>query len=175
MSFGSRARSGAALLRRAAPRAALLALLWWVLNNGSTGSWWLAVPTLVGAVLLSLALTPTSGWGWSPLGFIRFVPFFLWQSVGGGVDVALRALRPSLPLAPDFVEYELRLSPQAARVFMADVASLLPGTLGAELKGDRLNVHVLNSGPRALESIEELESRVAALFGVELEAGEGSP
>ncbi|MGA9819917.1 MAG: hypothetical protein WBQ54_23770, partial [Pseudolabrys sp.] len=42
------------------------------------------------------------------------VPGFLYQSIVAGVDVALRALNPRLPLQPGFVIYPMRLPPSAA-------------------------------------------------------------
>ncbi len=157
--------SGGATLR-AAPRAALLALLWWVLTGGDAGSWLIGAPVIVGATVASLALLPAGGWRWSPAGVLRFVPFFLWQSLVGSVDVALRALRPGLPLHPTLLDYELRLPEKPARVFMANTISLLPGTLSAELEGRRLRVHTLTQGPEVLENLRKLELRVSALFGL---------
>lgn len=161
-------------MSRALPRAALLALLWWVLTGGSAESWLFGIPLIIGSTLASLALLPAGHRVWTPslAGAARFVPFFAWQSLAGGSDVALRALRPSLPLDPDFVDYEIRLPEGPPRVFMANVTSLLPGTLGAELEGRRLLVHTLSRGPEVLENLEETEDRVAGLFGIELERRE---
>ncbi|MDQ3315904.1 MAG: Na+/H+ antiporter subunit E [Actinomycetota bacterium] len=97
------------LVRRIAPRVALLALLWWALNGDNAGSWWVGAPAIAAAALVGVALSPRAGPSPTLLGTLRFVPFFLRQSLVGGADVALRALRPSLPLAPDFLEYRLRL------------------------------------------------------------------
>ncbi|HSK86317.1 MAG TPA: Na+/H+ antiporter subunit E [Rubrobacter sp.] len=162
------------LLRRAAPRVVLLALLWWVLTGGETDSWLVGSFTIAGALIVSLALLPAGGWRWTLTGVGRFVPFFLWQSLVGGLDVALRALRPARPLDPAFLEYPLGLPSDPARVFMANTVSLLPGTLSAELEGQRLRVHTLTENPKVLENLRELESRVAGLFGLELEAVRGS-
>ncbi len=163
------------LLRRAASRAALLAVGWWVLTDGSPGSWMFGVPTIVGATLVSVALLPGKGWRLSPTGLARFVPFFLWQSLAGGWDVALRALRPGRPLSPDFLDYTLRLPEGTARVFMAGVISLVPGTLTVGLGDDRVRVHLLTDDPGALETLRELESRVADLFGLRLADAEPRP
>ena len=160
--------SAATLLCRTLP----LVLLWWVLSGGDAGSWLIGVPVILGATVLGLALRPSGGWRWTLTGAVRFVPFFLRQSLGGGVDVALRALRPGRPLHPAFVDYELRLAENPARVFMANVISLLPGTLSAQLEGRRLRVHTLTRGQEVPDDLQDLESRVAALFGLELTAPE---
>lgn len=155
-------------MRRAAPRAVLLTVVWWILTGGSFSSWLFGVPTIAGATLVSVALLPADGWRWSPTGLARFVPFFLWQSLVGGWDVALRALRPSRPLSPDLFEYALRLPEGTSRVFMAGLLSLVPGTLSVGLEGRRLRIHSLTDDPGVIENLRTLESRVADLFGVEL-------
>ena len=55
---------------------------------------------------------------------------------------------------------------------MANVASLLPGTLIAGLDGDRLEVHVLDQRGDFRRELEALERRVADLFGASLPARE---
>lgn len=162
-----RGASPATLVRRGAPRVALLVLLWWALVAGYAGSWFVGAFAIAGAAAASLLLSP-GGWRWSLVGALRFVPFFAYQSLVGSVDVAARALRPRLPLEPALLDYTLRLPENHARVFMADTISLLPGTLSAALKGRQLRVHTLTQGPEVLENLHELESRVAALFALEL-------
>lgn len=162
------------MLLLAAPRAALLAVGWWVLTDGSPGSWVFGVPTIVGATLVSVALLPGGGRRPSPAGLAHFVPFFLWQSLAGGWDVALRALRPGRPLSPALLDYTLRLPEGTARAFMAGVISLVPGTLTVGLGDGRIRVHLLTDDPRALETLRELESRVADLFGLRLADAEPS-
>ncbi len=169
-----RGASAGTLLRRAAPRIVPLVLVWWVLSSGDAGSWLIGAPVITGAVIVNLALLPARGWRWTPGGVVRFVPFFLRQSLSGGVDVALRALRPSRPLHPTLLDYTLRLPENPARVFMVSVISLLPGTLSAELEGRHLRVHTLIQGPAVLENLRELEIRVAALFGLELGSHENT-
>jgi len=162
------------LLRRAALRLALLALLWLVLTGGDTSTWYIGALAVVAGTLASLALLPGHSWRWTVGGLVRFVPFFVWETLSGGIDVALRALRPSMPLEPEIVPYESRLPLNAARVFMAGVTSLLPGTLSAELEGRRLRVHSLAGADEALENLDKLENRVADLFGLELSTDGGS-
>ena len=167
--------SAKVLLRRATFRLALLALLWLILTGGDTSTWYIGALAVSAGTLISLAVSPAYSWRWTVGGFVRFLPFFVWQSVSGGTDVALRAVRPSMPLEPELLSYESRLPLNAARVFMANVTSLLPGTLSAELKGRGLRVHSLTGADEALENLDKLEIRVADLFGLELDTeGEDS-
>jgi multicomponent Na+:H+ antiporter subunit E len=97
-------------------------------------------------------------------GLISFVPFFFWRSLCGSIDVARRALHPKMPLEPAFIDYSLSLPNGAPRLFMANVVSLLPGTLSAELLEGCLKVHVLDAKADVVGELQSLESRVAATF-----------
>jgi multicomponent Na+:H+ antiporter subunit E len=107
-------------------------------------------------------------------GFIRFLPFFFWQSLQGGFDVARRVMDPRLPISPSFLHYVIRLPDESARLFLAGAISLLPGTLSAELTGADLQVHILDDQQPALQKLRVVENRVAALFGSILTQGDES-
>lgn len=109
----------------------------------------------------------------SLIGWLRFIPFFIGQSLKGGLDVAWRALHPTLPIAPRLVDYPLRLSSEEAQVFMTNITSLLPGTLGARLKDDCLQVHVLDGHGDFRTELGALEEKVATLFRIRLEQSNG--
>ena len=152
-------------------RTVLFALLWWILTDGAINSWLVGVPVVLLAVLASEALL--SGVSWSLPGMVRFVPFFLWHSLYGGVDVARRALHPRLPISPELFDYRWRLPPGLPRVFMANAVSLLPGTLSAELDEEHLRVHVLDQTGAFASGLALIEVRVAQLFGLSLVADGG--
>ena len=150
--------------RRYAFRAVLFALLWWILTEGAMNSWVVGVPTVVFAVFASGALLPRVSWSLS--GIAGFIPFFLWRSLYGGVDVARRALHPRLPISPGLIDHRWRLPPGLPRVFMANTVSLLPGTLSAELDEEYLRVHVLDQTSTIDSELTMIEMRVAKLFGL---------
>lgn len=152
-------------------RLGLFGLLWLVITEGRPGSWVVGLVFVAAATWLSLALHQSPGWRLRPLGLLRFVPYFAWYSLRGGVDVAWRALHPRMPLNPGLLEYQLRLPTPAARVFLAGVLSLLPGTLGARIEGPRLIVHALDLEQNLPEALAELEVRVADLFDLRLTGG----
>lgn len=149
-------------------RAVLFALVWWILAEGTTSSWSFGVLFVVLASVVSLQLTPRRGWKLHPLGAASFVGFFLWNSIVSGVDVALRAVRPSMPMYPGFVTYQLRLPGDAARVLLANTISMLPGTLSSELSGDSVVIHVLDCTLPVAEETRKVEERIADALGVEL-------
>lgn len=165
-------------LIRLLERLAIFIVLWWVLSEGDSSSWLFGVPFAVLASWASLRLTPQRGWRIRPLGVLRFAAFFAYHSVAGGVDVALRALRPSMPLVPGFVTYPVRLGTDSARVLLADTVSLLPGTLSSGFEGDSLVLHVLDCDLPVFEDVRRVEERIASALGLELvervaQAGDG--
>lgn len=100
-----------------------------------------------------------------PLGMLRFIPWFLLQSLLGGVDVALRAVRGPRALSPGVVTYEMRIRSPVVRVIMANTISLMPGTLTARLEGPHLHVHALDTREEVTARLAEVEARVAKAFG----------
>ena len=160
--MSSSLRSSWNVLSRVLP----LAAAWLILAGADPASWIIGAPFVMLAVWASLALHSPGEGGFSPLRVLVFAPFFLWQSFRGGVDVALRVLRPRLRVAPGARTYRLRLVHPSGRVLLLNTLSLLPGTLSADLQGDLLTVHALDvTDTMALDAeLVRLERRVAALF-----------
>ncbi len=140
------------------------ALLWWVLSEGR-----IKEPAFPVIVVVTLALAANYFWPenfvrWRLSSLVTFIPYFMLESLRGGLDVSLRALRPSLPLMPGFVTYNLKLNTEAARVFFTWIVSLLPGTASVKLEGEALLIHLLDTSAPIMPRLEELESRVAKLM-----------
>lgn len=150
-------------------RVALIALLWWILTEGDLGYWGLALPIIIATTVASLLLMPAGTWRWSLIPLVRFVPYFLYQTWHGSLDVARRALHPRLPLQPAFIDYRLRLPEGPQRVFLSGILSLLPGTLSVDLRTTELRVHVLDETMPVAANIRNLEGLVADLFGVAID------
>jgi multicomponent Na+:H+ antiporter subunit E len=148
-------------------RLAIFAVAWLALTDAAPASWVVGAPVVALATWTSLRLRPPRGVRPSFPGALSFVPFFLWQSLKGGVDVALRVMCPQMRVAPGIVTYRLRLVTPSARIIVINTLSLLPGTLSADLRGDRLSVHALDAtDSEALHAeIARLECRVAAMLG----------
>lgn len=143
-------------------RALLFSLIWWLLTEGQSGAWGMGVWLVLIGAALSVSMAPPVGW--SLLGLLRFIPFFVRYSLVGGVDVARRAFSQRMALQPAIIEYPLTLTLPQSRLFMVGVISLLPGTLTAEVQGDKLWVHVLDQGNDIKGDLQMLERRVASLF-----------
>lgn len=146
-----------------------LAALWWVIAGGAPGSWIVGGPAVLAAAWAVGRLGTGAGVRLSMAGLLRFLPFFIWESLRGGVDVALRTLAPRPRVKPGFLRYQTRLRDPAARVFLANCVSLLPGTLAAELEADRLSVHTLCAEADNEAELRRLELAIAGLFSEGLE------
>ena len=136
-----------------------LALVWFALTGPDPAA---LLPGLAAVSLgtwLSLRLLPPACWLrlWR---VVLLLPGFLWRSLLGALDVAVRALHPRLPLAPGWVEVPCRL-PGAGRVALGGSFSLMPGTLAAGARGGRLLVHCLDSGQPVAELIAAEERAYA--------------
>lgn len=150
-----------ALLRRGI----LFALLWWVLSEGRAGSWGLGAIAVAAALWASVRLLPPASGRISLAGLIAFLGYFIWNSVRGGAQVALIALRGRQALQPDMLEMQLSLPSGAPRILLVNALGLMPGSLGVRLEGDRLRLHVLDARMPIVAEARALEARVARIFG----------
>lgn len=158
------------LLRRLALAAAALTLAWLMLVRdpvrGLAIDAWVVGAAAIGAALWTLRRTAAGGAGrlrWSRIAPLAAV--FLWQSLAGGVDVARRVLSPAMPLQPGLVTLRLTLPDEGARVLLALVVSLMPGTLAARLEGNRLTLHALDLALPVEADTRRIEGEIARLFG----------
>ncbi|MGY6588027.1 MAG: Na+/H+ antiporter subunit E [Wenzhouxiangella sp.] len=145
---------------------ALLAV-WWVLD-GSEYLWLGLLAAGLGTALAVALATPRRD-RLRPGRLPGFVVFFLVESVRGGMDVALRAFRPRLPIHPHCFDYALSLPAGKPRLLLVSVTSLLPGTLSADLSADgqTVRIHAINESPQ--EAVRALEAQVARLFAIPAE------
>ena len=152
--------------QRAVIGLAALSALWAVLTGGAVESWVMGAPAvLVGAALI-FAHPAAPRWRLSLLGAMRFAVWFAVQSVRGAADVAGRALAWRLPLQPGCRRYRTALPEGAPRLLFANAITLLPGTLSAEIEGDLLVVHMLDTDADLGAELGALEARLAALFAL---------
>lgn len=144
----------------------LCVMLWVVISRADPASWIVALPSIAFAVIVIDRLHVRGKQGIRAAMLPGFIAWFLWNSFRGGVDVTLRALKPRLSLQPGFLYYPLRLPHGHARLFLVNVVSLLPGTLSADIEGDELVLHCLDTGADIIVETGYAERRVAGLFGI---------
>lgn len=145
-------------------RAGIFALLWLIAAEGRLDAWPLALAGIAGATAASLWLLPAKTLpAISPGGLLRFLAYFVHQSLAGGFQVAWLAVQPRPALRPALIELRLTQPPGLPRLLFTAALSLMPGTLGVRLQGDTLLVHVLDR-QQPLQA-ELLAERVAGVFG----------
>ena len=148
-------------------RILLFSCLWWVLAEGRPDGWLLGGVAVIVATWASVTLWPQAAHGLRLAALPGFLAFFLANSMRGGWQVALMALRGPRVLQPAFLELPLNLPAGAPQVLLTNVLSLMPGTLGVELADDRLRLHVLDERLPVVAEARALELRIAALFGAD--------
>jgi multicomponent Na+:H+ antiporter subunit E len=146
-------------------RCLIFTIAWALLALGQFKQWPIVVVAVTAASASSLLLLPEGGLPGKFMGLIRFFPYFLRRSVSGGWDVARRVFSPSLPLQADVIRHDLNLKKEYSRVFFCWIISLLPGTACVGLSGKEVRVHVLDTSGPVHEEFQELERRLAAVFG----------
>lgn len=146
-------------------RGASFAALWWVLAEGRADGWALGAVAVTLATWTSwIVLPPTSG-KISPAGVLRFLAFFVWNSLRGGIQVAGMALRGRSALRPALLEMRVTLPPGGARVLLVNALGLMPGTLGVELAGETLRLHVLDERLPVVAEARVLEAAIGNIYG----------
>lgn len=148
-------------------RAVCFGLAWWALTGDASKTWALGVIVVALTVAASIYLMPPGG-GVALRALPGFIAFFVQNSIRGGAQVALMAIRPRPALSPAMLEMTLRLPDETSRVFLACTLNLLPGTLSAGLDGDRLVLHVLNRDMPIEAEVRSAEERIARLLRMEL-------
>ncbi len=152
--------------RRSLPRFLFFSAVWIALTGADISSWAIGIPVVLLSTSLSLRLTPPSSFRISPVGTLYFIAFFLRQSFHGGFDVMRRALSARQLLNPGLVAYTTFLPQGLARIFFVNSISLLPGTLSAELNGNRVIIHTLDRDLPIWAGIQGLEYHVAVLMQI---------
>ncbi len=137
---------------------------WLLLTNGDLASLVIGLPAIAGAVFIVLKFRRDNHTALSLSGILRFIPYFLLESIRGGWRVAVATLTPRMPLSPSFILYEIGLGNRAARVFFMNCVSLLPGTLAADLRDNQLRVHVLDDRIDTKAGLVELEEYILSIF-----------
>ncbi|MBX3734510.1 MAG: Na+/H+ antiporter subunit E [Verrucomicrobiae bacterium] len=116
------------------------------------------------ATWVSLRLLSPESFGVRLSGLPRLALHFIRHSVVAGVDVALRAMSPRLPLNPGFVEYRVGIPAGPGRDVFTALTSLLPGTLPVGTGADGvIRYHCLDVGQPVAR---QLAADEAVLTGV---------
>ncbi len=148
----------------------VLFLLWWIISEGDGSGLWFGGIAAALVAWFSVRFFAGDDYRIRWRALPGFAVFFLTRSVAAGTDVALRLLRPALPLQPGEITLTTRLPGGAPHGLLANTLSLLPGTLTVSLRGDTLVLHGLDLRMDLEASVRQVEVRIARLFGCRLES-----
>lgn len=152
-------------------RAVLCLLLWIALTEADPGAVLPGVVVAAVAALLSYRLAPPRHrvrWQRLPGLVLRTGA----SAVGGGFDIALRALGLRRQLDPALLR-EARGAELAVQVPLAYVVSAVPGTMAIDLEDDAVLFHVLDAKQSNREHIKQAETRLRQLLRLEEDVGGG--
>lgn len=138
--------------------------LWLVLFGADAAGLAVGAVTAAAAAWLSLRLLPPLSARLRPAALVGLIARLAWQSVVAGVDVARLAFDPRLPLRPGYARHRLSLPPGSRRPAFLALASLLPGSLPAEVAADgTVLIHGLDLRQPVAGEFAMAERRFAAV------------
>jgi multicomponent Na+:H+ antiporter subunit E len=153
------------MIRSLLLRTLLFIGLWWILAEGHLDGWVLGGVAVAAATLTSIKLLPPGDRPLRLAGLIRFVGFFLWNSLRGGIQVAGMALRGRVALQPGIIELSVTLPRGGTRILLVNALCLMPGTLSVDLDDTSLRLHVLDERLPVVAETRALQAAIAGLFG----------
>jgi len=98
------------------------------------------------------------------LRFITYLPWLIYQIVLANIDVAKRALSPSMPIDPQVVTFKTMLKSDVARTALANSITLTPGTVTIDIVDDVFYVHAIAKEPADDLLGGAMERRIAHIF-----------
>ncbi|HIE32297.1 MAG TPA: cation transporter [Methanosarcinales archaeon] len=98
------------------------------------------------------------------LRFIAYLPWLIYQIVLANIDVAKRALAPSMPIDPQVVTFKTILRSDVARTTLANSITLTPGTVTIDIVDDVFYVHAIAKEPADGLLEGTMERKVAHVF-----------
>ena len=151
----------------------LLIAFWFLLTEGNLYSLFVGVFFIILSIYASFKLTDKNDKGSHGL-YInvmklpKFIIFFLYQSIKGGVSTAQRVFAIKMNLQPNFIHYPIKHLPSGLpmNLFM-NIVSLLPGSVSVIREPTGVLVHVLTVSNDTLAEIYDCELAICALFNIE--------
>jgi len=92
------------------------------------------------------------------LWFIIWVFVFAWECLKANIDVAIRVLRPSMPINPGIVKVKTILKTETGLTFLANFITLTPGTFSVDVDQENgyLYIHWINVESQDVEQASRI-------------------
>ena len=147
------------------PRFVALLVFWLILEGANPPGLLIGLPTAALATWISTKLIPPRGGYTSPAALLAFFGHCLWGSLVAGIDLAIRALHPRLPLRTGFVSCPCAISRGPRRDLFLATSSLMPGSLPVEDGNGLIILHALDVEQPHAAQMAETEVRFADATG----------
>ena len=100
-----------------------------------------------------------------PFALLAYTAWLLKEIVVANIDIARIVLKKDMPIDPALVRFESALTTDLARVMLGNSITLTPGTLTVEIEGRVFLVHGISEGGATGPVIDEMQRKLAAMFG----------
>ncbi|MBM4242220.1 MAG: hypothetical protein FJ148_00165 [Deltaproteobacteria bacterium] len=100
-----------------------------------------------------------------PLKLAAYVAWLVKEIVVANIDVAKIVLKRDMPIDPALIRFDSTLRTDLARVILGNSITLTPGTLTVEIEGSSFLVHSISADGATGPAIDEMQRKIAALFG----------
>jgi multicomponent Na+:H+ antiporter subunit E len=94
---------------------------------------------------------------------VLYVPWLVLAVIKANLDVAVRILKPGLPISPRLVKIKASQQNDLGRVVYANSITLTPGTVTVDMQGDELTIHALTAEAEADLLTGDMDRRVTSL------------
>lgn len=124
----------------------VLMIVWFLINNSFQFEIILigAILSFIISILFGRRTDVLNEFKFTPVAFlytIIYLVIFFVELVKSNIDVALRVLKPSLPINPGIVKTKTVLKSKMARMILTNSITLTPGTLTVDIEDDILYIH----------------------------------
>ncbi|MCF7945171.1 MAG: Na+/H+ antiporter subunit E, partial [Spirochaetia bacterium] len=99
-----------------------------------------------------------------------FIFIFLWEVVKSNIDVALRVLKPVIPMNPGIVKVKTKLKSRLGKLVLANAITLTPGTITVDTYGQYLYIHWISVDADGVDAstkkiVSHFEKYLEVIFG----------
>lgn len=145
-------------------------LFWLLLTEAQFSSWVLGIVFIPFAIWLTVNLDRAylhkslHKFRWRSVP--GFMLFLFWHSLKGGLLTFQMAIKPNLMNSTGLFTYKTRLEDGFGRVLLAEVLSLVPGTICVDLSEGLLTIHTLDLKSDPIPEVIQCEKQIAILLGL---------
>ena len=101
-----------------------------------------------------------------PPRLVVYVPWLILEIVKSNLDVAVRILKPGLPIAPRMIRVRAGQRGDVGRVIYANSITLTPGTISVDVMRGEILVHALTREGASSLAEGEMDRRVTRFEGL---------